>query len=167
MDIPIREASRRRRQRIRSVVISLIVLMVIGGTAGFLLTVDQSKQEGALGIVMGPGAELEVVLTGPPELQLEVHPDLMGGHQWSVSLVYCTVSNRSNRTVQFEDIIYRVKDDEGAVTWEASDGRFTNGGELGPISKGYESYFNIAQNPLTTRQSKVFEIYVKNAVVLK
>ena len=161
MKEPIGVLVKRRARRRKIGVVCFLVLMALAATAYFILSTDPTQGKGAMGIVRGTGAELEAVFVGPPELEVKWDIDSTGGHAWSVSLIEGRIRNVSGKTVMFRDIVYCVKDGGGQVIWEQSDGRFTDGGRLRPME-----YFNFVSNPVTKRESKIFEVFVKDAVVL-
>ncbi|MDD5094328.1 MAG: hypothetical protein PHV74_08130 [Dehalococcoidia bacterium] len=152
------ERAQRRALTRTKIAICILVIVVMGASVGFMIRNDPNQSKGAIGIVRGSGTELEAVFIGPPELKVDW--DGVTGQAWSVSLVQGRIRNISNKTVRFQDIVYRVKDGNGDTIWEGSDGRFADGGKLEPTQ-----YLNFVANPITNRESKIFEVVVKNATV--
>ena len=150
-------ANRKRKQRL-AVEIAILILMISGAIVYLIFNVDTTESKGALEIVMGPGAEMKATYVGPSELQVQW--DNVTGHEWSVALIEGRLRNVSNKIVTFEDVIYRVKDDQGGIIWQQSDSRFEDGGRLGVMQ-----YFNFAAQPMSKKDATSFEVVIAGAEV--
>ena len=158
MQDPIGITTPQKARRRKQFLIGLLIVEIIGTIFGYMLINDANQSRGVVNIVRGTGAELRTAFLGPSEL--EITWDDMKGKAWSVSLIEGRIRNVSNSVVKFDNVIYRIRDDVGNIIWKDDDWRFERGGSLKPME-----YFNFATNPVSKRESEVFEIVIENAKV--
>lgn len=160
MEETIGAASRRKSQRKKQLVVGLLGLLIISGFGGYFNSTDSAQGAGAMNIVSGTGGELETVFVGPPEL--EVVWERVIGEAWSVSLVQGRIRNISDARVNFESIIYSVKDENSDVIWEKTDSRYIMGGVIEPLGS-----ISFAVHAISGREARILQLLVKDAQVLE
>lgn len=139
--------------------IGLLTLSIMVG--GLIYLFGPHKDADPMDIVQGTGADLgeyQFEYIGPSEL--EVRWDEATGEPWSPTWVKGWARNASDKTVTFEKLVYRTRDEDGNIIWEEEDERFSEGFALKPMD-----YITITIMPICKRPARLFELAVEGVLI--
>ncbi|MDY6911627.1 MAG: hypothetical protein SVM79_04640 [Chloroflexota bacterium] len=152
------EIKEQKARKIKRIALGLFILVVIGGSIGYIYTKNPEQTQKPTDVAMGTGAQLETIFIGPSEL--EIKWDEVIGHAWSISLVSGWIVNKSteNKSIEFDSIWYSVQDQNGEVIWQTPDQLFweLGGGELKP-----GDYHDFSVIPICRREAKSFVVSIE------
>ncbi|MBT4511419.1 MAG: hypothetical protein HOC20_04310 [Chloroflexi bacterium] len=165
------EKKQRKARNIKRFALCSIILFVVGGGAGYMLTVNPDESTHPLDIVRGTGTnieELQLMFIGPEEL--EIRWDDMTGHVLSCVRISGWIKNDSeSKTVKFENVACRIKDEKGNIIWEDLDLEFLDRfgpGKYDRYTLGPHEYIDFSVFPICNRAAHVIELSVEEAAII-
>ena len=147
---------KRRYIRNRVIPFSTCCLFLIGCII-YLFSLDSEDSSKPTDVVQGTGHTIEnFEMTATTPEGLQVKWDEVFGQAWSIAYVSGWIRNTSSRTVNIQNVAYRVLDENNNTIWEDTDYRFSGGFGLEPVE-----YFDFYVMPVCNRPATVFEIVVE------